>query len=84
MRKPGVNATAAIESFVEAWVARNMRLVPGGNPVAVVDGLAASLTGDARAEGISGGDLYRAVGDIDDFLSLRYQRMCQRDPLQQR
>jgi len=49
----------------------------------VVDGLAASLTGDARAEGISGGELYRVLGDIDDFLAQRYQTLSQLDPLQQ-
>ena len=74
-----MNAKTVIESFVEAWVARNVRLVAGGNPVAVVDGLAASLTGDARVEGISGGELHRTLGDIDDFLALRYQQACQRD-----
>ena len=79
-----MKAKAAIESFVEAWVARNVRLVAGGNPVAVVDGLAASLTRDARAEGISGGELHRTLGDIDDFLTQRYQGLSERDPLQQR
>jgi len=78
-----MKAKAVIESFVEAWVARNVRLVAGGNPIAVVDGLAASLTGDARAEGISGGELYRVFGDIDDFLAQRYQGLSQHDPLQQ-
>lgn len=75
-----MNANPVIESFVEAWVARNVRVVVGGNPLLVVDGLAASLTCDARAHGISGGDLYRALGDIDDFLALRYQLACACDP----
>ena len=34
-----------------------------------VDRLAANLTGDARAEGISGADINRVFGDIDDYLT---------------
>lgn len=75
-----MKAKPVIESFVEAWVARNVRVVADANPLYVVDDLAAALTGDARAEGISGGDLYRALGDIDDFLGSRYQLLCQCDP----
>ena len=50
--------------------------VPGlTNLPSEVDRLAASLTGDARAEGISGGDLNRALGDIDDYLTGQYEQI---------
>ena len=66
-----------IETFVSSWVAQNVRTVKGlSNLPLEVDRLAARLTGDARAEGISGGDLHRAVGDIDDYLTAQYQQVC--------
>ncbi len=33
--------------------------------------LAALLTAHARSAGITGGEIYRAVGDIDDYLAAR-------------
>lgn len=65
---------AEIETFVEGWVARHVHGAAGRNVTAEVDRLAADLTGDARAEGISGRDLHRALGDIDDYLTGQYQR----------
>ena len=66
-----------IENFVTNWVAQNVRSVKGlSNLPQEVDRLAASLTGDARAQGISGGDLNRAVGDIDDYLTVQYEQVC--------
>jgi hypothetical protein len=51
-------------------VAQHVRALPGpANVPAEVDRLAAGLTGDARAQGISGGDIHRAIGDLDDYLT---------------
>jgi len=67
-----------IESFVSSWVAQNVRRLSGpANLPSEVDRLAARLTGDARAQGISGGDLNRAVGDIDDYLTEQHQRLAE-------
>ncbi|HKQ44568.1 MAG TPA: hypothetical protein VJS47_04175 [Rhizomicrobium sp.] len=69
-------SNAEIEAFVNGWVTQNVRNVPGlANLQHEVDRLAASLTGDARALGISGGDLNRALGDIDDYLTGQYQQI---------
>jgi hypothetical protein len=40
-----------------------------------VDRLASELTGAARAEGISGGELNRTLGDIDDYLTEQYRQI---------
>jgi hypothetical protein len=67
---------ANVETFAKSWVAQNVRLVPGlSNLPFEVDRLAAGLTGDARAEGISGGDLNRALGDIDEYLTEQYTQV---------
>ena len=66
-----------IESFVTDWVAEHVRRVPGLASVPVeMDRLAAELTRAARARGISGGELHRTVGDIDDYLTEQYSRVC--------
>jgi hypothetical protein len=66
-----------IESFVTDWVAEHVRRVPGLASVPVeMDRLAAELTRAARARGISGSELHRAVGDIDDYLTEQYSRVC--------
>jgi hypothetical protein len=65
---------AEIEAFVKDWIAQNVRSVKGSVPTEV-DRLAAELTGAARAEGISGGELNRALGDIDDYLTEQYQQL---------
>ena len=69
---------AEIASFAQAWVARNVRGIPGLNVVLEVDRLAACLTGDARAKGISGRDLHGALGDSDDYLTGQYHQACLR------
>ena len=64
-----------IEAFVSNWVTQNVCNVSGiADLLYEVDQLAARLTGDARAQGISGSDLNRAVGDIDDYLTEQYLR----------
>jgi hypothetical protein len=65
-----------VENFVNGWVAQNVRSVPGlTNLPFEVDRLAAGLTGDAREEGISGSDLNRALGDIDEYLTGQYEQI---------
>jgi hypothetical protein len=63
-----------IEAFVKNWIALNVRSVKGSVPTEV-DRLASELTGAARVEGISGGDLNRTLGDIDDYLTDQYQQI---------
>jgi hypothetical protein len=66
-----------IEGFVQTWVAENVHLVAGPASVpSEMDRLAADITRAARARGISGRELNRTVGDIDDFLTKQYQRVC--------
>jgi hypothetical protein len=72
-----MRAETDIRSFVADWVALNVRSVKGlSNISGEVNRLAAGMTGDARVLGISGGDLHRAVGDIDDFLTGQYEQAC--------
>jgi hypothetical protein len=67
---------ANVESFVRNWVAENVRSVPGLSSLPFeVDRLAASITFDAREHGISGGDLNRALGDLDEYLTGQYQQV---------
>ena len=66
-----------VQNFVNGWVAQNVRMVKDlSNVPSEVNRLAASMTGDARIEGISGGDLHGAVGDIDDYLTEQYEQAC--------
>ena len=68
---------ADIQDFVNDWVALNVRSVKGLSSVAgEVNRLAASMTGDARLLGISGGELHQVVGDIDDYLTEQYELAC--------
>jgi len=61
---------AEIETFASHWVAQNVRGVPGGANLSLeLDSLASWLTRDARSQGISGSELNRVVGDIDDYLA---------------
>ena len=66
-----------VQSFVSNWVARNVHAERGlsANP-GEIDRLAASLTGAARAEGISGGELHNVLGDIDDYLTEQFQKVA--------
>ena len=66
-----------VQKFVQGWVAQNVRGEKSASNVpSEVNRLAAGMTGDARALGISGGDLHRAVGDIDDYLTEQYEQAC--------
>jgi hypothetical protein len=65
--------SADVQVFVTGWVARHVRALPAETNVPLaVDRLAAKLTCDAREEGISGRDLHRTIGDIDDYLTVQY------------
>ncbi len=69
-----MNLAADIQTFVDDWVAQNVREVKGlSNISGEVNRLAAGMTGDARVLGISGGDLHRTVGDIDEYLTEQYE-----------
>lgn len=58
-----------IECFVLEWVAEHVRFRNGpANLLLEVDRLASLLTHDARAYGVSGGDIFRTLGDIDVYL----------------
>ena len=71
-----MKSKTTVEKFVNSWVAENVRNVPGlSNLPSEVDRLASSLTFDARAEGISGGDINRTLGDIDDYLTGQYEQV---------
>jgi len=70
-----------IETFVSDWVVQNVRTIAGLADLSYeVDRLAAGLTGDARALGISGSDINRIVGDIDDYLTEQYHRQASAVP----
>ncbi|MBN9588859.1 MAG: hypothetical protein BGN85_08130 [Alphaproteobacteria bacterium 64-11] len=69
------HTSVEVERFVLKWVDEHLRAQPGRTNVPLeVDRLAAQLTGDARTHGISGGDICRAVGDIDVFLTEKYEQ----------
>lgn len=64
-----------IARFVEQWVAEHLRFRPDlTNLPLEMDCLAAHLTSDARIHGISGGEIYRTLGDIDAYLMKCYQQ----------
>jgi hypothetical protein len=66
--------TERIEKFAKQWVIANVRKTPGIDLSYEVDRLSAKITADARADGISGLELARSVGDIDDFLTIAYDQ----------
>lgn len=70
-----MRSKSEIEAFVRDWVARNVHLVPVLTLPAEVDKWASDLTGEARAQGISGGDLNKTVGDIDDYLTAQHAQV---------
>ena len=70
-----MRSKSEIEAFVRDWVARNVHLVPELTLPTEVDKWASDLTGDARAQGISGSDLNKTFGDIDDYLTGQHQQI---------
>jgi hypothetical protein len=71
-----MKSKATVETFVKGWVTQNVRNVPGMTSLPFeVDRLAAGLTGAARTQGISGSDLNRAMGDIDEYLTGQYEKL---------
>jgi hypothetical protein len=69
-----VRDSAAVTRFVQQWLAGQAALDGPVNLPLEVDRLAAQLTAHARANGITGGEIHRAVGDIDDYLTARCRR----------
>lgn len=62
-------------SFAQDWVSSNVYNGPDQDDVpGEIERLASLMTADARLQGISGGDIDRAVGDIDDFLTGAYEK----------
>jgi hypothetical protein len=61
-------------TFAREWILSNLNKVPDpGDLPREIDRMACQMTADARLEGIRGGDIVRAIGDIDDFLAAEYQ-----------
>jgi hypothetical protein len=61
-------------NFSEEWVSANVTNVPGLEDLPrEIERLACLMTADARDAGISGGEIYRAVGDIDEYLTRAYE-----------
>jgi hypothetical protein len=70
--KPTLNQ---VEQFVQDWLAEHLEVHAESTSLPLeVDRLAAHLTRDARVRGITGGDIHRALGDIDVYLTERYLR----------
>ncbi|HEY4078925.1 MAG TPA: hypothetical protein VGM26_18495 [Rhizomicrobium sp.] len=66
--------TETAGKFVEGWVSANVTNVPGLEDLPrEIERLACLMTADARDAGISGGEIDRAVGDIDEFLTRAYE-----------
>ncbi len=63
-------------NFIREWISSNVYNVPGLVDLPrEIERLAAQITSDARLAGISGGDIARAVGDIDDYLTGAYENL---------
>jgi hypothetical protein len=63
-------------NFAREWISSNVYNVPGlADLPREIERLASQITSDARLLGISGGDLARAVGDIDDYLTGAYENV---------
>ena len=74
--------TDRVTAFTRAWLADNLAADLAVSAQAEtdiarqVDNLAAKMTADARLQGITGGELAKNFGDIDDFLTGEYQKAC--------
>lgn len=62
--------TEKARRFAQDWVSSNVYNGPDPDEgPGEIERLACLMTGDARLQGISGSDIDRAVGDIDDYLA---------------
>jgi hypothetical protein len=60
--------------FAREWILSNINNVPDVDDLPrEIDRMACQMTADAREQGIRGGDIVRAVGDIDNFLAADYE-----------
>jgi len=72
--------TENARTFVEHWVSSNLNSMSNLPDIArETDRLASMMTGDARSLGISGSDISRAIGNIDDYLTSELEKR-QRTP----
>ena len=70
-----IHTADEIETFVSRWASEHVKTRPSPiNLLLEVDRLASQLTGDARASGISGGDIFRIMGDIDVYLTEKFEQ----------
>lgn len=70
--------TENARTFVEHWVSSNLSAMSDVSDIArETDRLASIMTGDARSHGISGSDISRAIGDIDDYLTSELEKRRQ-------
>ncbi len=66
--------TEKAEEFAREWISTNVYNVPDlADLPREIERLASQITSDARLLGISGGDIARAVGDIDEYLTAAYE-----------
>jgi hypothetical protein len=67
-------------AFVQEWISSHLTGGPDLPDMArETDRLASMMTGDARSHGISGADIFRAIGNIDDYLTSELEKR-QRTP----
>lgn len=72
--------TEMTSAFVQKWVSSHLTGGPDLPDIArETDRLASMITGDARSHGISGADIFRVVGNIDDYLTSELEKR-QRTP----
>lgn len=72
--------TETVTAFVQEWISCHLTSGPDLPDIArETDRLASMMTGDARSHGISGADIFRAIGNIDDYLTSELQKR-QRTP----
>ena len=68
--------TELARTFAQQWILSNVYKVPGTADTPLeIDRLASEMTSAARSLGISGSDIARAVGDIDDYLSGELEKL---------
>lgn len=69
------NQTEKARIFVQRWVLSNLNNMSDfPDIVRETDRLASMMTGDARALNISGTDIFRAIGNIDEYLASELEK----------